>query len=119
MNRCTPRPPTRLAASSLTLVAAWLCLATGAMAQQVVRPFPATAQRGTLQITHPPELLMDGKAGRLSPGARIRGTNNMLVMSGALAGQTLLVNYVREPQGLVHDVWILTEAEAKVAPPKP
>jgi hypothetical protein len=48
---------------------------------------------------------------RLSPGARIRAENNMLVVSGALSGQTLLVAYVREPNGLLHEVWILNAAE--------
>jgi hypothetical protein len=28
-------------------------------------------------------------------------------------GKNLLVNYVREPHGLVHEVWILTEDEAR------
>jgi hypothetical protein len=34
-------------------------------------------------------------------------------MSGSIVGQNLLVNFVREPNGLVHEVWILNEAEAK------
>jgi len=90
-----------------------LGLALSAGAQQSVRPFPANALRGTMQITQPPELLMDGKYARLSPGARIRGDNNMLVMSGAIAGQSLVVNYVRDPLGLIHEVWILNATEAQ------
>jgi hypothetical protein len=35
-----------------------------------------------------------------------------LVLSGAIVGQELIVNYTVEPHGLVHDVWILTAAEA-------
>jgi hypothetical protein len=66
-----------------------------------------------MQITTPPELLLNGKAERLSPGSRIHSDNNMLVLSGALVGQKLLVNFVREPHGLVHEVWILTEDEAR------
>jgi hypothetical protein len=66
-----------------------------------------------MQVTQPPELLINGKAERLSPGARIRGSNNMMVMSGALVGQSLVVKFVREPLGLVHEVWVLTEAEAQ------
>jgi hypothetical protein len=69
-----------------------------------------------MQITQAPELLMDGAPARLSPGSRIRGPNNMLVMSATLTGHTLLVNYVREPLGLIHEVWVLTEAEARVEP---
>ena len=82
-----------------------------------IRPFPATAQRGAMQVIQPPVILLNGKEEQLSPGSRIRGTNNMLVMSGALVGQNLLVNYVREPQGLIHEVWILNEAEAQLPPP--
>jgi hypothetical protein len=64
-------------------------------------------------ITNPPELVMNGRPERLSPGARIRNANNMLVLSGALVGQNLLVNFVREPNGMVHEVWILTPDEAR------
>ena len=64
-------------------------------------------------ITNPPELVMNGRPERLSPGARIRNSNNMLVLSGALVGQNLLVNFVREPNGMVHEVWILTPDEAR------
>ena len=92
-----------------------LLLATGAAAQ-TSRPFPATALRGTLQVVQPPDVLVNGTADRLSPGARIRGNNNMLQMSGALVGVKLLVHYTREPSGLVHDVWILTAEEADRKP---
>jgi hypothetical protein len=89
-----------------------------ASAQAVnIRPFPPKAERGVMQITQPPELLLNDKVDRLSPGARIRGNNNMLVMSGALIGQNLMVNFVREPNGQVHEVWILTEAEAALKLP--
>ena len=74
-------------------------------------PIPAAAQRGVLQVLQPPEVLLDGQAARLSPGARIRGRDNLLALSAALVGQSLSVRYVRDPQGLVHEVWLLTEAE--------
>jgi hypothetical protein len=92
----------------------WL-LASGAAAQ-TTRPFPATALRGALVVTQPPEVLVNGAPDRLSPGSRIRGANNMLQMSGALVGQPLLVHYTREPSGLVQDVWILTPDEAARKP---
>jgi len=41
-----------------------------------------------------------------------------LVMSAALTGQKLLVNFVTEPQGLIHEVWILNADEAKLELPK-
>jgi hypothetical protein len=95
------------------LTTALLALATVASAQEAVRPFPPAAKRATLQVTYPPEILLNGQVARLSPGARIRGTNNMLVLSGSLAGQTLLVNYVKDPQGMVHEVWVLNATEAR------
>jgi hypothetical protein len=84
------------------------------MAQLVLRPFPRNAQRGAMVVTNAPELLLNGKAERLSPGARMRTANNMLVMSAALTGQNLLINYTREPHGLIHEVWILNAAEAQI-----
>jgi len=101
-------------AIAISLAAGSLSIASPAAAQLTVRPFPIAAKRGAMQVTNPPDMVLDGRAERLSPGARIRDPNNMLVMSGAIIGQNLLVNYVREPQGLIHEVWILTEAEAKV-----
>ena len=120
MKRCFAHPFSRrtgrLATAALAAAMFW-ALAPAAQAQFSNRPFPPTALRGTMVVTNPPELLMNGKPDRLSPGARIRGANNMVVMSGAIVGQNLLVNFVREPNGMVHDVWILTEAEAKTPLP--
>ena len=109
MNRCTHTfsLPRRLAIAALALTA------LPALAQTApVRNFPANALRGTLVVTQPPVITLDGKAAQLSPGARIKGPNNLLVMSGAIVGQELTVNYTVEHHGMVHDVWILTEAEA-------
>ena len=78
-----------------------------------VRPSPAAALRGELVVTAPPSITLDGKAERLSPGARIRDANNMLVMSGALVNQKLVVNYLRESAGQVHQVWILNSEEIR------
>jgi len=123
MNRCTAKTSLlktsrllRIAAPA-ALLAGLVLASLGSTAQVVTRPFPPTAVRGILTVTQPPEVLMDGKADRLSPGARIRGTNNMLVMSGALMGQAMRVNYTREPNGYIHEVWVLTDAEASLPPP--
>lgn len=116
MNRCTrPAPCARPISRRLRarLIASALCaIAVLASAQTTVRPFPPKAERGVMQITQPPEMLLNGKPDRLSPGARIHGADNMLRMSGTLMGQKAVVNFVREPTGQVHEVWILTEAEA-------
>jgi hypothetical protein len=117
MNRCTAFSSHR-ALQRLALAGAALLLSASAFAQGV-RPFPPDALRGTLQVMAAPDVLLNGKPERLSPGARIRGTNNMLVLSAGLTGQSLLVHYTLEPAGLVHDVWILTPAEVQTPlPPK-
>jgi len=113
MNRCTHLPAPRTPAWRIALIATLLGLSLSASAQQSVRPFPANALRGTLQVTSPPELLLDGRTARLSPGARIRGENNLLVMSGSLVGRSLVVNYVRDAQGMVHEVWLLNATETQ------
>ena len=84
-----------------------------ALAQGMQRQFPPAAKRAVLEVKAPPEVLLNGAPARLSPGARIHGLTNMLVMSGQMVGQRLVVNYLRDPQGLVHQVWILSEAEAQ------
>ncbi len=101
-----------------TLIVAAL-VASSAMAQPVQRPFPATALRGEIAFGQPPEIVLNGQPARLSPGARIRGSNNLIVMSGALLGRSAVVHYVVDSTGLVHDVWILTDDErAKLPWPK-
>jgi len=100
-----------------TLSLAALCLTVSLLpvsvsAQGFVRQFPPTARRAMLEVTAPPNVLLNGQAERLSPGARIKGTNNQLLLSGALVGQPVLVNYVRNAQGQLHELWLLTPAEA-------
>ena len=108
MFRCVNLPLMALAATAAML-------ATPAVAQ-TSRPFPADALRGSLVITQPPEALINGRSMRLSPGARIRGTDNMLMMSGGLVGLKILVHYTLDPLGLVHNVWVLNEEEASRKP---
>jgi hypothetical protein len=86
---------------------------SGSDARNSVRRFPQAALRGLLVVQTPPEISLNGKAERLSPGARIRNTNNNHVLPGALVGQELLVNYTRDSAGLVHEVWILSTEEAQ------
>ena len=116
MNRCD----LKLSVALLALAAA---LATGPASAQmlsdkpIAREFPATALRGQMMVLTPPEISMDGKADRLSPGARLRDTNNQLVLSGAVVNQRLTVNYLRDNVGQVHQVWILNEEEASLKRP--
>jgi|JRYF01.1.fsa_nt_gb hypothetical protein len=112
MTRCVPRP----AAASAGALAVAAVLLFGAAAPltssaQIQRPFPATALRGELRFGQAPEVTLNGQPARLAPGARIRGTDNLLQLSGSLAGQTHVVHYTVDPYGLLLDVWLLTPAE--------
>ena len=84
------------------------------IAEAQVRDFPIAALRGTLQVTAPPQVVLDGHPDQLAPGARIRNEQNLFVLSGSIAGQELLVNYTRDPAGLLREVWILSPDEAKL-----
>ena len=99
MHRCV-LPALALAAALTTLPA-----------HAQLRSFPPQALRGELQIGQPPEAQLNGAPARLAPGVRIRGENNLLQMSAALAGQKLLVHYTIDDLGLVKDVWILSPTE--------
>ncbi|MBC7700899.1 hypothetical protein [Aquabacterium sp.] len=109
MHRC-------LLKASVALTLAMPVLASAQM--QVQRNFPANALRGELVVTMAPEIKLNGQDARLSPGSRIRGLNQMLVMSGAITGEKLVVNYTVEPYGLVQDVWVLRPEEIKKLWPK-
>ena len=110
MNRCTRSR----AKAALAAVLAGLFLSftfTAASAQGIRREAPKDVVLGQLLITAPPEVILDGKVDRLSPGSRIRDLNNMLLMSGSVVGKTLPVVYRRDAAGLVHEVWVLTAEE--------
>ncbi|WP_233167793.1 hypothetical protein [Xylophilus sp. ASV27] len=120
MNRC-PRfslflmdALRRLAWAALPL--ALLAVAAGP-AQAEPRKFPPTLLRGTLLVTYPPAVLMNGREDRLAPGAIIRNTQGSGVLSGTLAGQKLVVNYRRDNLGQILEVWLLTEEEAALPAP--
>jgi hypothetical protein len=78
---------------------------------QVQRQFPQTALRGQIVFGQPPHLALNGEPKQLAPGARIRATNNMIVLSGSLFGSSELVHYTLDPMGQLKDVWILRPEE--------
>lgn len=78
---------------------------------QMHRPFPAYALRGELVIEQTPDVLLNGRAAKLAPGARVRGDTNLLQQPASLMGQKFTVHYTVEPSGLLLDVWILNPAE--------
>jgi hypothetical protein len=114
MNRCL----LRLALTGC-LFFAWCGFANAQVDPQRIPPMKSSAVPAVMVVKVPPEITLDGKAERLSPGARIRARNNLLILSGALVGQLLPVRYLRDSSGLVHEVWILTEAEIAALPVKP
>jgi hypothetical protein len=96
-----------------TALGAAISLSAGA---QVARNFPANALRGELAVLQPPEVLLGGKPARLAPGARIRGADNMMQLSGALAGSRAVVNFTLDINGQLLDIWVLTAEERKKQP---
>lgn len=109
MHRCLLKASVALTLAMPVLVSAQM---------QVQRNFPANALRGELVVTGAPEVTLNGKAARLSPGSRIHGQNQMLLMSGAITGQKLIVNYTIEQYGLLQEVWVLRAEEIKKLWPK-
>ena len=95
---------------SMALAAAALAVPVLSCAQ-VARTMPMDSLRGEVTFGQPPEVLLNGQPMRLAPGARIRDPQNMLVLSGALVGQKLKVNYTVDPYGLLFNVWILRADE--------
>lgn len=106
----------RWTSSFFIALAALLISTTNAQTEEPkpnIRQFPKDAKRGELVVLTAPEIAMDSKPDRLSPAVRIRDINNNLVLSGTLANQRLVVNYVRDNIGLVHNVWVLNAEEIK------
>ncbi len=101
MNRWTP-----------ILFAGIAFIATATSAQTFEREAPKDVKPAIIAVSAtPPIITVNGEADRLSPGARIRDRNNMLMLSGALAGKTLYTVYRRDGAGLVHEVWLLNAEE--------
>lgn len=96
-------------------------IASGWAQEPSTRQFPQRALRGVVTFGEPPEVVLNGAPARLSPGARLRGPNNMLVLSGTLTGTKETVHYTLENTGLIKDLWILRDEEKahKPWPTKP
>jgi hypothetical protein len=112
-----PRCLKSVTATTLALALPALFTSFGATAQ-AVRDLPLTSLRGEAVFGQPPDVLLNKQPVRLAPGARIRGQNNMLVLSGSLVGQKQTVNYTIDHYGLLKDVWLLREEEADSPWPK-
>jgi hypothetical protein len=98
----------------------FVAIATAALvapaAAQMQRHFPATALRGAIVVSTTSEIKLNGRAAQFAPGVRVRDQNNMIQLTGALAGQKLRVNYTIDTSGLVKDVWVLRPEEEAMWP---
>jgi hypothetical protein len=83
--------------------------AIAAQAQQL-RVFPESAELGVIAPGLFPEIVLDGKPARLTPGSLIRNESNRVVLLGTLQGE-YIVSYTKDPAGQVNLVWIITRAE--------
>jgi hypothetical protein len=118
MNRCNKTFTATIAMAFAGLMTlGGVALPLDASAQGTERTFPEKALRGKLVVQLSPEVMLDGKPDRLSPGARILGPDNLLILPSRLAGEPYMVNYVRDSHGLIHQVWVLTPAEVAIKRP--
>jgi hypothetical protein len=105
----------RCAALPLAALLASACIVAPAAAQS--RAFNQNALRGAIVFGDDQQLKLNGRITSLTPGARVRDQNNMVVLAATLSGGKFLVNYTLDMGGeQVRDVWILTPAEAAVRP---
>lgn len=86
-------------------------------AAQNSRAFPQNTLRGALVFGSDRQVALNGRATSLTPGARVRNQQNMIVQPDTLVGAKWLVNYTLDMGGAqLRDVWILTPDEAAVTP---
>ena len=107
MTRCDRRRALRgVIASALA------ALSLAAVAQpQVARGFPQNALRGELLLQSPNDVLVNGVPARLAPGLRIRGQDNLMIVSGAILGQKFVGHYTVDSYGLLNQIWVLRPDE--------
>jgi hypothetical protein len=87
------------------------CLAAAAPAQAQLRTIPPEAKTGTIQHLQDMYVAIDGRRRRLAPGAQIRDANNRLVLPASIPAGSR-VKYVRDAEGFIRQVWILSPQEA-------
>ena len=86
-------------------------------AAQTSRAFPQNTLRGALVFGADRQVSLNGRTTSLTPGARVRNQQNMIVPPDTLVGAKWLVHYTMDMGGeQVRDVWLLTPDEAAVRP---
>jgi hypothetical protein len=86
-------------------------------AQAQFRTIPADAKRATISHVQGMTVELNGKKTEMAAGAQIRDANNMIVLPTALPRDSL-IKFVRDAQGQVWRVWILSPQEAAQPDPK-
>ena len=95
----------------LALTVSTVLCAPAAQAQ-THRFFPAAALRGEFVVTQYPDVLINGRAAKLAPGAVVFGDTGLTMPAASLTGQKAIVHYVlEETTGLVMTVWVLNPVE--------
>ena len=82
-------------------------------AQAQIRSIPPNAQLGTLTLGIFPDAVLNGKAIRLGPGARIYNQDNIIIVPSTQKDVTNVVAFVTGSLGEVVSVWILKDAEIR------
>ncbi len=94
-----------------------IAIAAPAGSQELAREFPLTALRGVVAFSGPPAVMLNGAQALLAPGARLHGTDNLLVLPTTLTGSSHTVHYtIEDTTGMIKELWILREAERKNKP---
>ena len=75
------------------------------------RDIPADAKSGKLVHVLDMDVQIDGVPQRLARGAQIRNADNRIVVPSAVPPGSQ-IRYVLDTQGMVRQVWILSEREA-------
>jgi len=96
----------------------FFCTALSLPALALERPFPANAKRGKMSSAPFPQVVIDGKLRRLSPGIQVRNQNNLIEMPSGLRVDGAPVNYVENDLGEIHRIWLLSPTEAEKPAPK-
>jgi hypothetical protein len=124
-------PPGRTIARARVSALLFLLLALGTASAQQPRPVPIpdNAVYGELKAFRYPEAKIGERVLRLSPGARVYDTRNLIIMPASMPPKAS-VRYRLDIQGQISQMWLLTKAEAAAAqarvkpkpkpePPKP
>ena len=94
-----------------------ITVAAPTCSQELAREFPPTALRGVVAFNGPPAVMLNGAPALLAPGARLHGTDNLLVLPTTLTGSSHTVHYtIEDTTGMIKDLWILRAAERQNKP---